>query len=143
MTNFANGSYKIADLLEAGTGVINGKNFAVVKDSKKSKFGTGKKTVISIEIDGKMYNDVAIDVIKKTFETPVNGRKHRNGRTKIYTKINILNVLNWAVTHPQQAKKVVDSLKEKEEVKVLKNMEVENSITELYKQIALLKAQIK
>ena len=145
-TKFLDGSYKLNDLIEAGKGIINKHTFEVVPNSKKSKYGTGKKTVISIHIDSILYENVAIDVIKKKCETAVNDKPHSNGRkTKkgMYTKDNILRVLRFCVKNPQKAANIVTSLDNKIAEKEKAIFERDSKIADLYKQIELLKKSIK
>lgn len=98
----------LAYFLENKEGKIGEHSYKVLGD-KITGYGTGKKTVITkMVIDGAVYENIAIDYIKKRLGMEVNDKSHSNGRRRAINKELYIKIIKWTLTHEAHAKKAVE-----------------------------------
>lgn len=100
--------FNLAYFLENKEGKIGNHTYKVLGD-KITGYGTGKKTVITkMIIDGAMYENIAIDYIKKRLGMEVNEKSHNNGRRRAINKDLYIKIIRWSLDHTEHAKKAIE-----------------------------------
>ena len=98
----------LAYFLENREGKIGNHSYKVIGD-KVTGYGSGKKTVISkMIIDGAVYENIAIDYIKKRLGMEVNDKSHSNGRRRAINKELYIKIIKWTLSHKDNAEKAIE-----------------------------------